>query len=371
MRKKFLAMTVAAAFCLGSLTACGGSDADTDTTEATTAAEAVTEEETTEAAPATQEIEANTGFFIVTAEVPADSDYAFTEEQPENLKMNGSVYMTSSKILASFSSDSWFGDTKTYDGTISFITSDDYTGTIKEFDEIEIDGRKGIKYDYRYGSGSGDLYGYTYVIDFPEGYEGCTIKFTLSIPDGNFDTTESVFAEEEVKAFIDSLKFTKSDGKEEDTTEATTEAEEATPAEAVDGYLLQSDDVSVVVNSDFSKGDWYNDDSYGKSGSLKFYNVKTKDDAYSNSPRIGVELCNPDSMVYWEERMENVVEIDSKTIGGIELKGRTYDQVGMEWTEYYGVISGDEYIRVRISGVDITDGTDGANVLDNMTLEVK
>jgi hypothetical protein len=44
---------------------------------------------------------------------------------------------------------------------------------------------------------------------------------------------------------------------------------------------------------------------------------------------------------------------------------------GMDWTEYTGTASGEELIRIQISDVDTADGTDGANVLNNLKFEVK
>ncbi|MCR5632226.1 MAG: hypothetical protein K6F60_01915 [Eubacterium sp.] len=174
----------------------------------------------------------------------------------------------------------------------------------------------------------------------------------------------------------------------EDTTETTTEAEttteevtteeetteEATVADATEdetsatGGELSDNDVTIEVNADTSKGTWYVDPT---SFTVYFYNVASKDDAYSNSPRIQVCLADQESYDYYADMQENVVEIENKTIGGVDLQGKTYSYVGMEWTEYYGKISGDEYIRIQISDVDIADGTDGANILDTMTIEVK
>ena len=368
MKKKFLAVALAAAFCLGCLTACG--DKTDDKADSTTEA---TEEVTTEAEPTTEEISYDDGAIKVTAQIPAGSDYQFTDTQPDNMKMTGSIYLKSSKIVAKISTNTVFSDEKTFDGMIKFISADDYTGTIENFEQIKFGDRDAIKYEYRYGDGSGDLYGYWYYIDFPELYDGCMLDMVIATADGNSASTESVFADEEVKAVIDSLTFAPSSGEEtaaateEDAEEAPEEApEEAT--EPANGGELSDNDVTVVVSSDTSKGTWYVDPT---SSTVYFYNVASKDDAYSNSPRIQVSLADQDSYDYYAEMQENVVDIDNKTIGGVDLQGKTYSYVGMEWTEYYGKISGDEYVRIQISDVDIADGTDGANVLDNMTLEVK
>jgi hypothetical protein len=209
MKKKFLAVALAAAFCLGCLTACG--DKTDDKADATTEA---TEEVTTEAEPTTEEISYDDGAIKVTAQIPAGSDYQFTDTQPDNMKMTGSIYLKSSKIVAKISTNTVFSDEKTFDGMIKFISADDYTGTIENFEQIKFGDRDAIKYEYRYGDGSGDLYGYWYYIDFPELYDGCMLDMVIATADGNSASTESVFADEEVKAVIDSLTFAPSSGEE-------------------------------------------------------------------------------------------------------------------------------------------------------------
>ena len=375
MRKKFLAIALTAAFCMGALSACGGSDSNdtADTTEAATEAEATTEE-ATEAEPATEEISFDNGSWKVTAQAPEGSSYVLTEDQPDTMMVAGSVFIDSPKIVGSIGTKTVFGDDKTFDGMIKFITADDYTGTIKDFEELKFGDRDAIKYEYRYGSGEGDLYGYWYYIDFPELYEGCMIEMVVAVADGKPESTEATFADEEVKAFIDSLKFDVSSGEATSTEEASAdEAEEATEAAEdagpVNGGELSDNGVTISVESDTSKGgDWYVD---ATSFTVYYYNVPTKDDAYSNSPRIQVSLGDQSSFDYYAEKQENVVDIENRTIGGLDLKGKTYSYVGMEWTEYYGIVSGEEYIRIQISDVDIADGTDGANILDNMKIEVK
>lgn len=49
------------------------------------------------------------------------------------------------------------------------------------------------------------------------------------------------------------------------------------------------------------------------------------------------------------------------------MTGRTYKNVGMEWTEYLGQFDEGFAISVKISHVDIAEGTDGPALLDSMT----
>jgi len=103
---------------------------------------------------------------------------------------------------------------------------------------------------------------------------------------------------------------------------------------------------------------------------IYLYNVPTPDDAYSNSPRIQFELKeNMDKIDFYKDQFENLKDIDSRTIGGIEMKGRTYKNVGMEWTEYYGELPSGVWVTCKISDVDISAGTEGAAILDTVSIK--
>ena len=70
---------------------------------------------------------------------------------------------------------------------------------------------------------------------------------------------------------------------------------------------------------------------------------------------------------YYYDSFENVEELTPRTIGGVELAGRTYKNVGMWWTEYYGEMPTGGWLSIRISGVDIDPGTEGDAVLNSVT----
>ena len=154
-------------------------------------------------------------------------------------------------------------------------------------------------------------------------------------------------------------------------TEATdTEADTEDSAMDADGNVtttLTDNDVNVDIEAKAFPGTWYIDDSYATaSGKLTMYNVPTKEDAYSNSPRISVELMDQDSVDYYADSKENVTDIDSITINSVEYSGTTYTQYGMEWTEYKAAVEGtDEFIIIRISDVDVTTG-EGSDVLNSI-----
>ena len=53
----------------------------------------------------------------------------------------------------------------------------------------------------------------------------------------------------------------------------------------------------------------------------------------------------------------------------MELKARSYKNVGMQWTEYYGEVPGGGWISIRISKVDIGAGSEGEAVLNSISFK--
>ena len=71
----------------------------------------------------------------------------------------------------------------------------------------------------------------------------------------------------------------------------------------------------------------------------------------------------------YKDKFENLQEIAPRTVGEIELSGRTYKYVGMEWTEYYGELPGGGWLSLLISEVSIEPGSEGDAVLNSVMIE--
>ena len=103
-------------------------------------------------------------------------------------------------------------------------------------------------------------------------------------------------------------------------------------------------------------------------GDLKLFPTDDPSNIFSGDPRILFELQRDlDKINYYYDSFENVEELTPRTIGGVELAGRTYKNVGMWWTEYYGEMPTGGWLSIRISGVDIEPGTEGDAVLSSVT----
>ncbi len=96
------------------------------------------------------------------------------------------------------------------------------------------------------------------------------------------------------------------------------------------------------------------------------YQVETCDDVYSNSPRISINI-NPDVKAFdlHYDDFENLQTIKNRTIGGIDMAGRSYTNVGMDWIEYIGLVDNSHAVSVKISKLDISSG-EGSAVIDSI-----
>lgn len=126
-------------------------------------------------------------------------------------------------------------------------------------------------------------------------------------------------------------------------------------------------DYTLTLNVTCPDQGWYKSASTSF-GDLKLFPTDDPSNIFSGDPRIVFELQRDlDKINYYYDDFENVEELAPRTIGGVELAGRTYKKVGMWWTEYYGEMPTGGWLSIRISGVDIEPGTEGDAVLSSIT----
>ena len=125
-------------------------------------------------------------------------------------------------------------------------------------------------------------------------------------------------------------------------------------------------DYTLVLNVTCPDQGWYK--SATSFGDFKLFPTDDPSHIFSGDPRINFELKSGlDKIDYYYDDFENVEELAPRTIGGVELAGRTYKNVGMWWTEYYGEMPTGGWLSIRISGVDIDPGSEGDAVLSSVT----
>ena len=130
----------------------------------------------------------------------------------------------------------------------------------------------------------------------------------------------------------------------------------------------------ITVSAEYPKQLWYAETIPGLS--MRIYNVPTEKDVGSNSPQIGIRIEKGSNFDYFNLHLKNfegLKNISNKTIGGIDMKGRTYKNYGMEWTEYLGKIDEEHVVSIIISidegsYVNIEDG-EGKEIIDSIKFE--
>ena len=70
-----------------------------------------------------------------------------------------------------------------------------------------------------------------------------------------------------------------------------------------------------------------------------------------------------------KDSFENYKEIDAKEIAGIQMQGRTYKNIGYNWTEYIGALKDGRGLSVGIVDLDVSEGGSTDKILSTIELE--
>ena len=106
-----------------------------------------------------------------------------------------------------------------------------------------------------------------------------------------------------------------------------------------------------------------------KNGTGKIYNTEDLSKTFG----VGFIQLKVDKDIakfdFYKDKFENYKEIEPRVIGGVEMQGRTYKNIGYEWTEYIGQANDELAISIGIVRVDIDEGTLGDKILDSISFE--
>ena len=72
---------------------------------------------------------------------------------------------------------------------------------------------------------------------------------------------------------------------------------------------------------------------------------------------------------FYKDKFENYKEIGTREIGGIEMTGRTYKNIGYEWTEYVGQVEDGKALSIGVVKVDLVEGTFGDRILNSIEIK--
>ncbi len=127
-------------------------------------------------------------------------------------------------------------------------------------------------------------------------------------------------------------------------------------------------DPKVNVTVDLPTKNWYPD----KASSLYIYCAPNADKAENSHSYFKIEFKESlDKIDFYKDSFENLTELAPRTIGGIEMQGRSYKNVGMDWIEYYGEVAEGVWVSIKLTGVDLSDGTETEAILMSMTFALQ
>lgn len=173
---------------------------------------------------------------------------------------------------------------------------------------------------------------------------------------------------------FNSSGFTSSDAEAKYLEELQKEASEADKAAAGNAkmkdvemsiYPFGKDDKAMKVKVSMPESGWSTDDG---SGSYKL--IDNEDPQAFGAGFIKFKMEEDVAKFdQHKDSFENYKDIDDREIGGVKMKGRTYKDIGYEWTEYIAQISDGKAVSIGIVRVDISEGTMGDKILNSISFK--
>lgn len=124
----------------------------------------------------------------------------------------------------------------------------------------------------------------------------------------------------------------------------------------------------VNVTAEIPTKNWYPKTS----SSVRIYCAPNAEKANSSDSYFKIECEESlDKINFYQDSFENLTELEPLSIGGIEMQGRSYKYVGMNWIEYYGKIAEGVWVSIQMTGVDLSAGTETEAILMSMTFALQ
>ena len=120
----------------------------------------------------------------------------------------------------------------------------------------------------------------------------------------------------------------------------------------------------IPVTADIPSENWFADVS---SGSIRYSNAPNEKSVNGNSPGIRLEFKESlEKIDFYKDKFQNMADIGSRTIAGIEMPGRSYNYTGMDWIEYYGQITDGVWVSVKMTKIDPYAGSEAEAILSSI-----
>lgn len=148
-----------------------------------------------------------------------------------------------------------------------------------------------------------------------------------------------------------------------------TEADKAAAANmamkdfSVDIHPFAHDEVTLSVSAQIPESGWAYDEK-------KDHLVENEDVNTFGAGFIQFKLDQDvEKFDFYKDKFENYQEIEDRDFDGVTFKGRTYKNIGYEWTEYIAQIDDERALSIGIVRVDISEGTVGDKILNSIKLK--
>ena len=105
-----------------------------------------------------------------------------------------------------------------------------------------------------------------------------------------------------------------------------------------------------------------------KSSSPCYYSTPDPKKVSSNTPHIEIGFYESEEKInFYFDKFENLAALENRSIGGIEMVGRSYSYIGMEWIEYYGQLSDGIWVSIKLTGVRFETGTQTEAIVNSIS----
>lgn len=125
-----------------------------------------------------------------------------------------------------------------------------------------------------------------------------------------------------------------------------------------------SDTMDVEV--EYPESGWARKDG---SSDVKLYNTEDLNNTFGAGFIQFTFKKDVSDFDFYKDKFENYKEIGTREIGGIEMTGRTYKNIGYEWTEYVGQVQDGKALSIGVVKVDLDEGTFGDRILNSIKIK--
>lgn len=126
---------------------------------------------------------------------------------------------------------------------------------------------------------------------------------------------------------------------------------------------------TIAVTAEVPEQHWF---AYRGSFDLRYYCAPNEEQAKNSYSYIMIEFFESEEKINGNiETYENAEELAARTIGGVGMKGVRYQRYGMDWVEYYGSLADDVWASIKLTGVDLSAGTETDALVNSLTFAVQ